>query len=338
MCDPASGVSWAGLTWEAKLAEALYARIARDAALRPLFPGKSHRCAIEAFAAFLVQFFDGPPEQTRKRWYVSLRESHARFRIDEPNRAAWMRCMTLALADADIPEPLRSRLHEVFLHSSGYLVNDAPTSDAPPITDPEMAKRWERQRTFDQAVDAIRTGDTNTATHLANVLGAPVRLLALMVRSRHPILRQYVKEKVSAQPALVHEHAADRTLLQEASSQGDFELVELLLRFGAEANQKGNRPPLYCLANECQGTGGGPVVHLLVRHGAQVNRADNVKRCTALHMAARRGNVEIATALLDCGADIHARDSDGVTPLRRALNCRKPAVAELLVQRGAHHL
>jgi ankyrin repeat protein len=52
-------------------------------------------------------------------------------------------------------------------------------------------------------------------------------------------------------------------------------------------------------------------------------------------MAARRGNTEIAEALLDCGADIHARDKAGDTPLQRAKNCRKSGVASLLVSRGA---
>ena len=52
-------------------------------------------------------------------------------------------------------------------------------------------------------------------------------------------------------------------------------------------------------------------------------------------MAARRGNVEAAEALLDCGANIEARDSLGETPLRRAVNCGRTAVAALLLERGA---
>jgi ankyrin repeat protein len=52
-------------------------------------------------------------------------------------------------------------------------------------------------------------------------------------------------------------------------------------------------------------------------------------------MAARRGNVEVAAALLDCGAALEARDRRGETPLRRALNCRKQEVASLLIARGA---
>src|SRR5580693_7057578 len=52
-------------------------------------------------------------------------------------------------------------------------------------------------------------------------------------------------------------------------------------------------------------------------------------------LAARRGNVNVAEALLDCGANIEARDSLGDTPLRRSVNCDQAQVARLLVTRGA---
>ena len=107
--------------------------------------------------------------------------------------------------------------------------------------------------------------------------------------------------------------------------------MKTLLELGAdpEAEDGGGHTPLYSVANECA-KGGGGVVHALVRAGANVNASGGVKRCTPLHMAARRGNTEVATALLDCGANIAARDSQGVTPLRRATNCRKAEVAALL--------
>ncbi len=54
-----------------------------------------------------------------------------------------------------------------------------------------------------------------------------------------------------------------------------------------------------------------------------------------LHMAARRGTVEIAQALIDCGARVNVRDRRGDTPLRRALKCRKQALADLLLSNGA---
>ena len=89
-----------------------------------------------------------------------------------------------------------------------------------------------------------------------------------------------------------------------------------------------------CVANECH-VDGGAIVRALVQAGAQVDTPVGAKRGTALHVAARRGNTEVAEALLDCGADINVRDKAGDTPLQRARNCRKPAVASLLVSRGA---
>src|SRR6202011_234160 len=96
------------------------------------------------------------------------------------------------------------------------------------------------------------------------------------------------------------------------------------------------RSPLYCVANECSAPGASQIVHtLLQRSPARVNAPHGVKRCTALHMAARRGNVDVIGALLDGGADIEARDSAGDTPLRRAVNCNKVEAAKLLLARGA---
>jgi ankyrin repeat protein len=77
------------------------------------------------------------------------------------------------------------------------------------------------------------------------------------------------------------------------------------------------------------------VVFALVRAGGAVDAHAGVKNCTPLHMAARRGNEEVAQALLDCGANIEARDSVGDTPLRRAVNCDKTRVASLLLAKGA---
>jgi len=80
-----------------RLSAGFYARVGTDPILRPLFPGKSLKCAIEEFAAFLVQFLGGDEEQTQRRWWLSLRESHARFRIGPAERRAWLKHMAATL-------------------------------------------------------------------------------------------------------------------------------------------------------------------------------------------------------------------------------------------------
>src|SRR5436190_19817233 len=80
-----------------QLSTAFYARVGRDPILRPLFPGKTLKCAIEEFAAFLIQFLGGDEAQTQRRWWLSLRESHARFRIGPDQRRAWLKHMSATL-------------------------------------------------------------------------------------------------------------------------------------------------------------------------------------------------------------------------------------------------
>jgi hypothetical protein len=260
--------------------------------------------------------------------------------------------MASALNDVHIEEPLRSVLLGFFEHSSAYVVNhgEAPALDEARCGAPsggmgeEISRRWNAQTALDEAVAAIRTGDTKRAVALAE--GGAVKtcgpsvvsgLLALMVRTGRSALLDYVHSKLTADPTLAKERHAGRTLLHDAAAAGSLGTVELLLNLGADPNvlDGGRHTPLYSVGNECAVKGAASVIRALVKAGADVNVGDGVKRCTALHMAARRGNVEAAGALLDCGAALEARDSAGDTPLRRSVNCNKVEAAALLVARGA---
>jgi len=314
-----------------KLAEAFYVRVGRDPLLRPFFPGKTFKCAIEAFTAFLVQFLGGPSEDSQLRWWLSLRESHQRFKIEQKHRDAWMGLMIESLDDVGIEEPARAALRSFFERSSAYIVDREPPGECP---HQELARRWETQKALDSAVAAVRHGDAARAIALAENCAPAVfpGLLALMIGSGNGALLEFVHRELSRDQSLVHQLYNGRTLLHTAAGAGSLTTAELLLSLGADPNalDGGGHTPLYCLGNECRGSGCADLVRALIRGGAQVDADDGVMRCTALHMAARRGNVEVAAALLECGAQVDARDRRGDTPLRRALNCRKPDVAALL--------
>src|SRR5262249_10288713 len=177
-----------------RLSEAFYARVAQDPVLRPFFPGKTFRCAIEAFAAFLVQFLGGPPEDAQRRWWLSLRESHFRFKIGPKERDAWMKNMVEALKDSAIEEPAHSALLALFERSSAYVVNNG---NAPATADgektpssgihQEIGRRWDAQRTLDETVAAVRRGSAEDA----------------IVMVEGPVLRTYVNGNRSVLAALV---------------------------------------------------------------------------------------------------------------------------------------
>ena len=334
-----------------ELSTAFYARVAKDPTLRPLFPGKTHKCVIEEFAAFLAQFLGGPSAEARRRWWLSLRESHLRFRIGQKERDAWIGQMTRALGDVAMSEPMRDALQELFEEASAYIVNTGPAVAAtkrrsePSDVREQIGRRWEEQRALDEAVTAVRDGGLSRVVAMVE---SPLlqscfqrsravfaHFVGVLIGSGHGVMAEFAQRTLHENPDLAHESYSGRTLLHAASAAGNLPVVVALLKLGVDANvpDGGGHTPLYSVANECRG--GGPVVRALIQGGATVDACDGVKRCTALHMAARRGNVQVAEALLECGAHIEARDSLGETPLRRAVNCGKTGVAALLLAKGA---
>jgi hemoglobin len=235
-----------------KLSAAFYARVGRDPLLRPLFPGKTLTCAIAEFAAFLVQFLGGPSDDAQRRWWLSLRESHLRFKIGQKQRDAWMGHMVKALNDVQITEPVRSALRGFFEHSSAYVVNQGQANPVASTVHPEIARRWDVQLGLDEAVAAVRNGASPALPDCDRAVLAG--LLGIMIRSGDCALLGYVRENLNQDPALVRERYAGRTLLHEAAGQGNLPMVELLLHLGADPNAPdgGRHPPLYCVGNECK--------------------------------------------------------------------------------------
>jgi len=319
-----------------RLSGAFYARVGKDPVLRPFFPGKSLRCATEAFGAFLIQFLGGDEKQTQFRWYLSLRESHARFQIGPNARHAWLKNMEATLDAAPLDEVTRNALRDFFSRSSAYVIG----KDTVEPKHAELAECWSEQRVLDSVIAAIVEGrDDETLALAPRIASRPsvfVGLLARMVQSGRARLIHFVIDAAAKDPSLATRRFAGGTLLHFAAGAGCLEVVALLLRLGVDPNiqGRGDHMPLYCVANECASETGPDVVRALVRAGADVNACHGVTRATALHMAARRGHVEIARALLDSGAAVNVRDRKGDTPLQRAINCRKNGVSQLLLDRG----
>lgn len=77
------------------------------------------------------------------------------------------------------------------------------------------------------------------------------------------------------------------------------------------------------------------ILELLLKHGAQVDSV-NAQGATALHDAALAGQNAAAAALIRHGANINARDSEmGETPLHRAASWGRRSTVELLLANHA---
>jgi hypothetical protein len=83
------------------------------------------------------------------------------------------------------------------------------------------------------------------------------------------------------------------------------------------------------------------IAKLLLAAGADANAAGNHRRSSPLHYAAD-GNgcaserqLAMIRLLLEAGADIHAQDKNGATPLHRAVRTRCAAAVKCLLDAGA---
>jgi hemoglobin len=338
-----------------KLATLFYAEVERDPVLRPLF-GKKFLEPIRKLAAYLSQLSGGPPEHSRTRWLLSLREAHRRFAIGPAERDAWLAAMARALDQAGVPEPARGALHAFFERSAPTLVNrggervagELMPEPLPSTVHRHLATRWKEELAVEEVVAAVRRGNAGRALALVDdpelrvlfdrARPALASLLVLMMASGDAALLDHVMRRLREDPALVQTtYFHGRTLLHGAAAAGCLPLVELLFDLGAaiEAADGSGRTPLFGVANECRGASGAAVARALLRRGAAADARDRVKRCTPLHAAARRGSVAVAAPLLDGGADLEARDVAGDTPLRRAVNCGQVEMATFLRARGA---
>lgn len=322
-----------------RLAAEFYGRVALDPLLcERLFPGKTLRCATEEFAAFLIQFLGGDEDQTQKRWWLSLRASHARFRITDAERQAWLRHMTATLEALQLPPSTREALIQFFGQTSEYVRGHSAA--AIQGGNAELTSRWRTQLELDHTIAAIETGQIDESLrlipHFAPRTSVYTGLLAKLLQRPHPAAVKYVVDAITQDPArMAASRFAGRYLLHYAAAAGCLPVVDRLLSLpNADANllDSGGHPPLYAAANSGAGDSAS-VVRALVRAGAQVDHCGaGVMRTTPLHMAARRGNLAVARALVDCGASLRARDKKGATPLDRARSCRQAETINLLTK------
>ena len=119
-----------------------------------------------------------------------------------------------------------------------------------------------------------------------------------------------------------------------AQTQGvPVEIARVLVEAGADVNAKndeGNTP----LTLACE-RGSTDIVKYFVSRGADVTVASGTFRATGLHAAAAKGYGDLAAFLIESGAPVNAKDSEGRTPLYYADRHGNTEIAKALKAKGA---
>ena len=201
----------------------------------------------------------------------------------------------------------------------------------------------------------VRSVDAMLFTPLHNAaVGGHVDIVRLLVdsgadvdiaddRGRTPLIRAAEYGHTSVVELLVNRAAQldwvdafDWTALYQSTLCGQRDMVELLLQLGADVDGAEGESPVLVAA-------GGPTPRpLTMLRNANINFY--MRRCRAMTLpvqqAARvvqspRRFPDILDLLLDHGANIHVRDSDGLSPVRLAALAGRSMAVSLLVSAGA---
>ena len=120
--------------------------------------------------------------------------------------------------------------------------------------------------------------------------------------------------------------------LMAATLYSNADLVNLLLNRGANpnvTNAVGATPLIWAIPDLAK-------VKTLLEHGANANaKSKTLQRTPLLVAASYPGSVEVLKLLLSKGADLHAKDSDGMHALGRAVVSADVSVVRFLVESGS---
>ncbi|MBB5957665.1 hemoglobin [Saccharothrix tamanrassetensis] len=106
-----------------KIVARFYEQVADDPVLRPLYPEEDLGPAEERFRLFLMQYWGGPHTYSDQRGHPRLRMRHAPFVIGPIERDAWLRCMRVAVDEADLTPEHRDQLWAYLEMAANSLMN-----------------------------------------------------------------------------------------------------------------------------------------------------------------------------------------------------------------------
>ncbi len=186
-------------------------------------------------------------------------------------------------------------------------------------------------------IDAVKAGNEQTVRSLleqhVDVNGAQSDGASALHWAVHRNDTEIVKLLIAAGANVNAANDYGVTPLSLACTDGSASLVEMLLNAGADAN--GSPPTGETVLMTCARTGNLQSVKLLLRHAVNVNAKESWRGQTALMWAVEQKHADAAQALIDQGADVHARSNSGFTPLLFAARVGDINSARVLLAAGA---
>lgn len=108
-----------------RLVDRFYDLMGQDPAFRPLreMHPEDLTDSRQKLFMFLSGWLGGPNLYVQAHGHPRLRLRHLPFAVDEAARDQWMQCMTRAMGDVGIAEPLRDELHKAFYRTADFMRN-----------------------------------------------------------------------------------------------------------------------------------------------------------------------------------------------------------------------
>lgn len=103
-----------------------YELVADDEILRPLYPEEDLHGAEDRLRMFLEQYWGGPRTYSDQRGHPRLRMRHVPYRIGPMERDAWLRNMTIAIAEIEaqtLDDAHRAELLDYLTMAADAMVN-----------------------------------------------------------------------------------------------------------------------------------------------------------------------------------------------------------------------
>ena len=143
-----------------------------------------------------------------------------------------------------------------------------------------------------------------------------------------------ISQLLNTTPDLLNSFSIDGfTALGLASFFGHLSLVKILLNKGANPNIASNNQFKVAPIHSACAISNFDIAQLLIAHGADVN-AKQMQGVTPLHSAAHNGHTKLSKLLIDNGAEISAKMDNGQTPLFMANEKNYQETAELIINHG----